>query len=59
MAKRSFEEWMAAVDALISYALAGLNSSDLPDCCYLDWYDDGVTPKGAAKRALRQFNSDE
>ena len=52
MAKRSFEDWMREVDRIIQ-ARIGLSYNDLPDCCYMDWYEDGVTPKGAAGRALR------
>ena len=37
--------------------LCGMISDDLPDCCYKDWYDDGVKPLSAARRAIK--NSDE
>ena len=48
----NFNGWMAKVNALIEARL-GMSSSDLPDCCYRDWYDEGVTPKGAASRAIK------
>lgn len=47
-----FENWMKLVDNYIVQVI-GLTSADLPDCCYRDWYDDGVSPKSAAKRAMR------
>ena len=31
----------------------GLTADGLPDVCYRDWYDDGVSPKRAAARAVR------
>ncbi len=48
----SFEAWMRAVDKEID-GLCGMSSADLPDVCYQDWYDDEVTPKQAAKRAMK------
>jgi hypothetical protein len=51
--KRSFELWMADVDNEISSRLDGMISADLPDVCYRDWYDANVSPKIAAKRALK------
>ena len=50
--KLSFEQWMARVDAIISDACGGFTSADLPDCCYRDWFNDRVSPKSAAKRAM-------
>jgi hypothetical protein len=52
MIKMTFDEWLKAVDTIITAKL-GLSRDDLPDCCYRDWYDDGVTPKTAAFRAIR------
>lgn len=49
---RTFPEWMKAVDEIIERRL-GLSSADLPDCCYRDWYDEGVSPLTAAVRAIR------
>jgi hypothetical protein len=54
----SFDEWMRAVDAQVE-ALAGCNIYDLPDCCYPDWYDDGLSPREAAQRAIRNANDEE
>ena len=50
---KTFEQWMKEVDAILSAKLMGLTSSDLPDCCYAMWHEDGVTPKSAAARAIR------
>lgn len=47
-----FKAWMAKVDAAVA-AKCGLSASDLPDVCYRDWYEDGVTPKSAAARAVK------
>lgn len=52
MAKKTFEVWFAEVNKKLR-AATGLDARDLPDCPYYDWYDDGVTPANAAKRALR------
>ena len=48
-----FENWMKQVDNAIASTLYGMTSGDLPDVCYRDWFDDGCTPKGAAKRAMK------
>lgn len=50
--KKTFEEWMKEVDYQLA-VLCCMGSEDLPDCCYRDWYDDGVSPKSAAKRAMK------
>jgi len=46
--KISFEKWLEQVDLNLP-----CHHDDLPDVCYRDWYDDGVSAKSAAKRALR------
>lgn len=53
MARKTFKEWMAAVDAAL-LAKCGLDHRDLADCAYYDMYEDGVTPKGAANRAIKE-----
>jgi len=53
----SFAAWKMAVNAEIGRR-AGLSADDLPDCCYRDWYEDGVSPKSAAGRALREAGAD-
>jgi hypothetical protein len=52
MTKRTFEQWMLLVDTLITER-CGLSAYDLPDQCYRLWYDEGVSPKTAASRAMR------
>ena len=53
MAKKlSFEEWLRRVDEQIE-AACYLSYQDLPDCPYRDWYEDGVSPRAAAKRAIK------
>ena len=47
-----FNIWMARVDAYIEQKF-GLSSSDLPDYCYRDAFDDGASPGSAAKAAIR------
>lgn len=48
----TFEEWMRLVDEFVR-RISGLSVHDLPDCCFADWYEDGVSAKVAARRALR------
>lgn len=48
-----FRDWMGAVDRAVS-ARVGLSAADLPDCPYRDWFDDGVTPQTAARRAVKR-----
>lgn len=52
----TFEVWMKRVDETLS-RLYGITSEDLPDQCYQDWYDDGISPTAAVRRAAK--NSDE
>jgi hypothetical protein len=50
--KMSFEDWYRRVDTEVG-KLTGLGRDDLPDCCYADWFDEGITPVQAAKRAIK------
>jgi len=50
--KKTWEEWKAQVNREVSN-IAGLDADDLADQPYYDWYEDGVRPKTAAKRALK------
>jgi hypothetical protein len=52
MAKKTFAEWMAAVDAAL-LKKCGMDSRDLADICYSDLYEDGGTPGGAATKAIK------
>jgi hypothetical protein len=48
----SFEVWMRMVDQKIADLCEGLESDDLEDQTYRDWYDDGVYYIDAALWAL-------
>ena len=50
--RMDFETWKRAVDAAIS-RMCGLSADDLPDYCYADEYEDGVSAATTAKRAIR------
>ena len=47
-----FQAWMKQVDRIVSER-TGLSVHDLEDCCYRDWYDDKVSAKSAASRAIK------
>lgn len=47
-----FKAWMLAVDAAVE-ARVGLSVHDLEDVAFRDWFDDGVSAKSAAARAIR------
>ena len=49
--KITFTVWMADVNRYLD-AQYGLYAEDLPDCNYVDWWEDGVTAVAAAKRAV-------
>ena len=53
MDKIGFEEWMKKVDAILADSFMGLDSSDLPDCNYADWHEDGYSPRQACRMAVR------
>lgn len=55
MPKKTFEVWMKEVDAEVKRRIF-LSADDLPDCPYRDWHEDGVTPKGAASKAIKMAN---
>ena len=56
--KAAYDEFMQDVDYFIERRI-GATSADLPDCPYWDWFDDGVSPKSAARRAIRYANDEE
>jgi hypothetical protein len=55
---KTFEVWMNEVDAILMTA-CGISSEDLVDCCCSDWHEDGISPKRAARMAIRNENGDE
>jgi hypothetical protein len=46
-----FGTWMEAVDEAVQ-ASCGASVHDLADCCFADWFADGMTPKEAARLAI-------
>ena len=48
----NFEDWRRKADAICN-AAHGLSLDDLADCPYYDWYEEGLSPAGAVKRAVR------
>lgn len=50
--ENEFKVWKQQVNSIIEDTI-GLSCDDLEDCCYRDWFDDGVSPKTAAKRAIQ------
>jgi hypothetical protein len=56
--KPGFDSWMRQVDAWCQ-RLCGLSIHDLADCCFADWYEDGASPKAAAKRAIRREQGED
>ena len=54
--QKTFGDWLKTVDAYLSSRYMGITHDDLPDCCYADWYEDGLPAASAAKRAIRYAN---
>ncbi len=50
-ASLSYEEWMDEVNEVLDKY--DLHTDDLPDQDYADWYEDFISPRQAAARALR------
>lgn len=50
--KIGFDFWMVLVDRAVTQ-ISALSVGDLPDCCFADWYDDGMSPRTAARKAIR------
>lgn len=48
----TFEEWLREVDREV-IRRSSLSLYDLPDCCYRDWYDDGMSVRSAASKSLK------
>ena len=51
MKHNDFDTWMKQVDAEID-ARCGMTSGDLPDWMYRDAFEDGTSPKSAARQAI-------
>ena len=50
--KIDFETWLKLVDVEVA-SRCGLSYMDLPDWRYADAYEDGMSAKTAARRAIR------
>lgn len=50
--KMTFNQWMAKVNEFV-IRRSGLSVYDLPDCCFRDWYETGVSASSAASKALK------
>ena len=50
----SYQEYMKAVDAVISEITGGLSSQDLADFCTYDYYEAGVPPEETAYEILEE-----
>ena len=55
--KKTYEQWSKDVNAHCQ-ALCGLTADDLPDWPQRDMYDDGKSPKQAAKSAIARAKKD-
>jgi hypothetical protein len=53
--KQTFEEWMAKVNSAVEHD-SSMSASDLPDVPYREWYDDDMTPRAAARKAIKNAN---
>lgn len=56
--RQTFEAWLTKVDTIL-VSRCGVESADLPDCCYADWHEDGYTPSQAARKALRMADGND
>lgn len=55
---QEYADWIAKVDTAC-WKLAGLSYMDMDDCPYRSWFEDGVKPTTAAKRAIRYSNGED
>jgi hypothetical protein len=49
----TFDEWKRRINA-ICWKRYGVDIDDLPDCPFMDWYEDGCTPSDAANMAASE-----
>lgn len=49
---KTFGSWMSKVQTIVQNKI-GVSTHDIPDQPYMDWYEDEVSPKSAAARAIR------
>ena len=48
-----FNIWLVDVSDCVEEQ-SGLDIRDLPDCLYRDWFDEGMKPEDAARKALEE-----
>jgi hypothetical protein len=53
----TFEKWFAEVDSIVS-SKCGIGVDDLPDMCYMDSFEDGVTPSEMAEDVFEENGVD-
>ena len=51
MKNENFDTWMTMVNLQVE-RLCGLSADDIPDYCYWDNFDAGISPKVTAEEAL-------
>ena len=49
--RSGFEAWMARIDNLF-WRFAGLSVHDMPDCQFMDWYEERIRPVYAVNHVL-------
>ena len=47
-----FNAWMKEVDEITQLRI-GLSIHDLEDCCFADWYDDGLSSAEVSRLAIQ------
>lgn len=52
-----FDAWMVAADRYV-WDRGSVSVYDLPDCDYATWHDQGMSPRTAARRAIRAAKND-
>ena len=57
--KDRYYTWLDAVNRIIASTCWGLTLDDLPDCPTADWFDEGVSTRSAARRAIRRIDGKE
>ena len=50
--KKSFDQWLQEVDDILERKLQ-LDHNEMADVNYKEWYENGVSPKTAATRAIK------
>lgn len=48
-----YKTWLKKVDSIV-IKKCGMSIHDLPDCCFMDWYENDVEPAEAADMVLVQ-----